>query len=556
MEGFDNQISAGTFTAGAFVEKEEGTGEHFKAALTGGTYTGGIDKEELDNSGYVAENYEVQPVEEKDDTWVIRKSEPVAKIGEITYTSLAKAVEAAESGDTILLLIDVKLLEAVSVAKDLTLDLAGHKLISQTEKAFTVEEEGKLTIADTSEEGMKGSITNEGAADRDDSGLIEVKGELVLTGGVLNNAVKGSSAVFSDTESSITVSGGTIDSVSAGITAENAAVSVTGGIVQAGDYAFATGRAEISGQADVKSGNAVFRMPKDAANKITGGTFRAAETFLHKEGDTAASAVTISGGTFAVGGITAEQIDKHAADGLEAKETDGVITLKKKEDPVAPNPTNPEPSGPNTGDNSSNGSGSGSSGGSRRPGSSSSNETAEAPVMETPAAAVTPQDPAARTTVSAPTAEVPETADETVAEKVQDETVPLAENPVSAEGESEDELEEAVGLDDYLNAEDEEVPKAIMAESWALANLLALILAILAGLLGLLKKSESEKKTAVKAAGVLVAAAAAVTFVMTENMSSSMGIVDGWTLLMVLYAAVNGILLNLDEIQKIIKTDD
>ncbi len=43
MEGFDNQISAGTFTAGAFVEKEEGTGEHFKAALTGGTYTGGID---------------------------------------------------------------------------------------------------------------------------------------------------------------------------------------------------------------------------------------------------------------------------------------------------------------------------------------------------------------------------------------------------------------------------------------------------------------------------------------------------------------------------------
>ncbi len=43
MEGFDNQISARTFTAGAFVEKEEGTGEHFKAALTGGTYTGGID---------------------------------------------------------------------------------------------------------------------------------------------------------------------------------------------------------------------------------------------------------------------------------------------------------------------------------------------------------------------------------------------------------------------------------------------------------------------------------------------------------------------------------
>ncbi len=47
MEGFDNQISAGTFTAGAFVEKEEGTGEHFKAALTGGTYTGGIDQQNI-----------------------------------------------------------------------------------------------------------------------------------------------------------------------------------------------------------------------------------------------------------------------------------------------------------------------------------------------------------------------------------------------------------------------------------------------------------------------------------------------------------------------------
>ena len=60
----------------------------------------------------------------------------------------------------------------------------------------------------------------------------------------------------------------------------------------------------------------------------------------------------------------------------------------------------------------------------------------------------------------------------------------------------------------------------------------------------------------VKAAGIIIAVLAAATFFLTENLGSNMEIVDGWTLLMILYAAVNGVLLKLDEIKNIMKTDE
>lgn len=60
---------------------------------------------------------------EDGDLWV--RELPVAKIGETVYGSLADAVVAAQGGDTVTLLTDVALTEALTLDKDLTLDLGG-----------------------------------------------------------------------------------------------------------------------------------------------------------------------------------------------------------------------------------------------------------------------------------------------------------------------------------------------------------------------------------------------------------------------------------------------
>lgn len=108
----------------------------------------------------------------------------------------------------------------------------------------------------------------------------------------------------------------------------------------------------------------------------------------------------------------------------------------------------------------------------------------------------------------------------------------------------------------FRDVEDESVPQATVTRSWALVNLLALLLTVAAGLWGLFRKSGEDKKVTVKAAGIIIAVLAAATFFLTENLGSNMEIVDGWTLLMILYAAVNGVLLKLDEIKNIMKTDE
>ena len=56
----------------------------------------------------------------------VTRNPDVAQIGDTKYTTIAKAVAAANSGDTITLLTDVE--EQVEIQKDVTLDLGGHTL--------------------------------------------------------------------------------------------------------------------------------------------------------------------------------------------------------------------------------------------------------------------------------------------------------------------------------------------------------------------------------------------------------------------------------------------
>ncbi len=69
----------------------------------------------------------------------------VAKVGKYSYTTLADAVAAAQPGETITLLTDVKLTGKLTIAKAITIDGNGHSIIAdETAVWYTVS--GKLNI--------------------------------------------------------------------------------------------------------------------------------------------------------------------------------------------------------------------------------------------------------------------------------------------------------------------------------------------------------------------------------------------------------------------------
>lgn len=77
---------------------------------------------------------------EDGDLWV--RELPVAKIGETVYGSLAEAVVAAQGGDTVTLLTDVALTEALTLDKDLTLDLGGKTVTAGAVKTTRLSNDG------------------------------------------------------------------------------------------------------------------------------------------------------------------------------------------------------------------------------------------------------------------------------------------------------------------------------------------------------------------------------------------------------------------------------
>lgn len=129
-------------------------------------------------------------IAEVTDTGAIELKEVVAKIGEVSYTSLAAAVEDAQTGDTVTLLADVALDAPITVAagKTVTLDLNG-KTISQT-KAQTgnyqmILNDGNLTIKD-SVGGGKISYTDT-VGGNFVSNAITNRGTLTLKSGTVEN---------------------------------------------------------------------------------------------------------------------------------------------------------------------------------------------------------------------------------------------------------------------------------------------------------------------------------------------------------------------------------
>ena len=92
--------------------------------------------------------------------------------------------------------------------------------------------------------------------------------------------------------------------------------------------------------------------------------------------------------------------------------------------------------------------------------------------------------------------------------------------------------------------------KAPLAEgTWALVNLIATVMAVLGAMIAILRRKEDDedaeeddnrgkKMLAAKIAGALAGVAALITFLITEDMSLSMVMIDKWTVLMVIMLAV------------------
>ena len=316
--GMQVTLSGNTFSGGEGLVNEATGGATY--TVESGTYTGPLptDASKISISGGT---YSIEPAEativegkvavQQGDVWIIGALEDyaVAKIGDTLYATLAKAVAAAQNGDTITMIAD----ETISVTdyaitipagKNIVLDLNGKTVTGSCETSGTsalIRNLGTLTICDSSQDqsgkligGADPTWTWDGSDDYTGSyasNLIRNEGTLTVNGGTLYNASSGSAAYAIDNYGSgkVTINGGTVDAKKASAIRmfynNGGKVEVTGGTV--GHYNSASDRSYMGIQ--VMGGT-------DADVVVSGGTVAGLyPLYSNGSGD---SSVLISGGTF------------------------------------------------------------------------------------------------------------------------------------------------------------------------------------------------------------------------------------------------------------------
>lgn len=158
-------------------------------------------------------------------------SDCAAKIGKVYYYTVAEAIEAAKSGDTVTLVNDVLLDEGLVINKKVTLSLNGKNISAEgdVEKLISVNEGADLTIIGegevTAPDGTRtilfvngGKVTVEGGKyDGGNGGSYDicvyvVSGEAVLNGGEFTTGVDkdnyANSVIYNNGTGKITINGG------------------------------------------------------------------------------------------------------------------------------------------------------------------------------------------------------------------------------------------------------------------------------------------------------------------------------------------------------------
>ena len=274
------EINDGTFATGngRIISLVEANADKAKINIVKGSFTTTNEEAKTALSQYVDPSAEFNP--STGNVSAIPAEQAVVSVGAKNYKTLAAAIKAAQNGETVVLKQDVTESVTVPDGKEITLDLAGKNIESNSEYG-TVVSEGKLTVKDSTATAkpvvnddhtvtyVSGRITNthgKGSALRAANG-----GEIILESGSVEST--GNIGVYAQgnftpggeaQNSKITVKGGYIlaQECAASAQGNGATLDIQGGVLQAKDNA-------------VISGNGTKNNKKDCGGttiNISGGT--------------------------------------------------------------------------------------------------------------------------------------------------------------------------------------------------------------------------------------------------------------------------------------------
>lgn len=207
---------------------------------------------------------------------VVRNDQPIAKIGDTTYTSLESALDSAKNGDTITILENVTATKILNCRENtsLTIDLNGKTVRAadikdnEGESVSPVNIVGKLTIKDSS----GGGVLESGSS-------LEVDGEnaaLTLESGTIN--VSNDYGIYAKNGGTVVINGGTVTSLDAPLTGNNTTgnmnFTVNGGTLtaQQGPAIYMPGQTKLVITNGTLNGGVSLRM---GTVEISGGTINA-----------------------------------------------------------------------------------------------------------------------------------------------------------------------------------------------------------------------------------------------------------------------------------------
>ena len=260
------EINDGTFETGSgeIISLVSGTENAAKINIAKGSFTTTNDAAKTALAKYV------DPSAEFDSSTgtvsAIPADQAVVSVGAKNYKTLVAAINAAQTGDTVVLKQNVTESVSVPAGKEITLDLAGKNIQSNdatSKNAVTVE--GKLTVKDstaaTAPEVSGDAVTYvSGKITASNLGLYAIKGgEIVLESGSVEST--GNMGVYAQgnftpgsaaQNSKITVKGGYIlaQECAASAQGNGATLDIQGGVLQSKDNAVVSGNGTKSNTKD------------------------------------------------------------------------------------------------------------------------------------------------------------------------------------------------------------------------------------------------------------------------------------------------------------------
>lgn len=271
-----------------------------KPAISGGTFTSAVPAEYC-AAGFI-------PTKNADGTYGVKAGAYVAQIGDVKYETLKDAINAANTGDTITLLVNTT--EDVTINKNITLDLGG--------KTLTNTSSGKATV--TIDKGATATVQNGSIIGGTSYYNIQNNGIATFTGVTATAGNTGSSMI--DNWGTLTIESGTYEGGLNVVKSEEGSTLTINGGKFTGTYAPSSdytavilvyGNTTITGGEFIQSLTTTGRWAHpqvvmtgvvegyEAFTTVTGGTFtnkKSGEGIFRGIGKATSDNFEVSGGTF------------------------------------------------------------------------------------------------------------------------------------------------------------------------------------------------------------------------------------------------------------------